>query len=247
MRFHIFDVGHGFCAYALAQNGNVLVFDCGGNGDRPPADLLSRVGLNGIEYLFVTNYDEDHISDLPRLLDRFWVQWLYMNRSISADQLRRIKLKGGPISPAMESLLAMFGTHTDTVSTPPPTPGLAFRTYCNPYPQFEDTNNLSLVTALEMGDLRFLISGDLEAPGWRALLEHPRFRAELAGVDVFIASHHGSDSGYCQEVFDYCRPGVIVLPESDVCGPTASMRRTYNGHAAHVQTVANGDLTWERS
>lgn len=245
MRFQIFDVGHGFCAYAVARNGNVLVFDCGGDGERTPTDLLRRIGVNGIEYLFVTNYDEDHISDLPRLRDRFWVSWLYVNRSISAEELRRIKRKGGPLSEAMETLLSMFGTHTDTVSTPPPIPGLAVRTYCNPYPQFEDTNNLSLVTVLDTGNLRFLIPGDLETPGWRALLGDPGFRTDLAAVDVFIASHHGSDSGYCQEVFDYCQPSVIVLTESDVCGPTPALRKTYSGHAQHVQSIANGDLWWE--
>ena len=51
MRIHIFDVSHGFCALLVADNGNVMLFDCGHNettGFRP-SKYLTDSGCFGIE------------------------------------------------------------------------------------------------------------------------------------------------------------------------------------------------------
>lgn len=230
MRFKLFDVGHGFCAYVVAGNGNVMVFDCGGDGRRP-CDLLWNDGIRGIQHLLITNFDEDHICDLPATTRRLYVQWLHRNGTISPAELRRLKLQGGPISPAMELLLSMLGSYCDTQSRPPPLPGINFRNYYNSYREFAGTNNLSLVTVLDVGGVRFLLPGDLEGPGWRALLRRSDFLTELRSVDAFVASHHGSESGYCEEVFDHCHPRLIILPDSEECGPDAATRRRYERHA----------------
>lgn len=105
MRIQIFDVSHGFCAYLVADNGNVMLFDCGHNeqtGFRPSL-YLPRTGCKAIEKLIITNYDEDHISDLCNLLCRLKLEILYCNRSITPEQLRQLKLENGPLTANMEN------------------------------------------------------------------------------------------------------------------------------------------------
>ncbi len=69
MEIRIFDVAHGFCAYVIADNNNVMLIDCGyneGTGFRP-SDYLVRDSCTGIKLLIVSNFDEDHVSDLPNV------------------------------------------------------------------------------------------------------------------------------------------------------------------------------------
>lgn len=244
MRFAVLDVGHGFCAYAVAENGSVALFDCGHNTDPEfrPSDYFLAQGITQITRMFVTNYDEDHISDIVRLRSALSVRILHRNKSISPEILRAIKEEQGPISPAMESLLEMMGRYSaGPPQPPPPMPGLEWTSFWNKYPAFEDTNNCSLVTLLDCGETRFLIPGDVEVEGWHALLERQSVRDHLSTVDVFIASHHGRESGYCPEVFD-CASNVDVVIISD--GPkehaTQEMVNEYAQHAGGV--MFNGEL-----
>ncbi len=111
MEFRVLNVGHGACAYLQADNTNVMLFDCGHNSDpefRPSTHLPAR-GHQSVEYLFISNYDQDHISDLPRLRNNLHIGSLVRNASITADQLRALKLRqSGEISPAMHSMLDMI-------------------------------------------------------------------------------------------------------------------------------------------
>ncbi len=64
MEIRIFNVEHGFCAYIIADNGNVMLIDCGHNADTGfrPSNYLVANGSTGIERFIVSNYDEDHLS-----------------------------------------------------------------------------------------------------------------------------------------------------------------------------------------
>src|SRR6266704_584688 len=45
------------------------------------------------------------------------------------------------------------------------------------------------------------------------LLEMTEFRDWLKRVDIFIASHHGRESGFCEEVFNYCSPKLVIMSD----------------------------------
>lgn len=68
MRFEILSVEHGACAYAVGSDGGVLLFDCGHSESCRPSRYLPECGITNISRFFVTNYDEDHISDLLAVL-----------------------------------------------------------------------------------------------------------------------------------------------------------------------------------
>ena len=255
MTLTIHDVGHGVCVSFVHQNGNVMLWDCGHRDENRPSNFLPRSGVSKIDTLFVTNYDEDHISDLPNLRETVTVRSLVRNESISSSQLKRLKLQGGPISAAMESMLEMIDRYTGPLASPPEFPGTRRQVYYNHYIRdFSDTNNISLVTFLEYGNTKFIIPGDLEVEGWKKLLERQEFRNDLGGVNVFLASHHGRENGYCEEVFDWCSPRVIVFSDSAIKHATQRMAERYARHASGVSfngatrrvlsTRKDGNLRW---
>ena len=236
MTFTIHDVGHGFCAHLKHDNRNVMLWDCGHKADpeNRPSKFLPAAGISTVHRFFVTNYDEDHISDLPNLQAVVYIKALKRNKSINADQLRILKEESGPISTAMSSLLSMLNQYTSPVTNPPPFPDVSVSVFhCN-YPDFQDTNNLSLVTFLETPVSNFVIPGDIEKEGWEKLLEQSDFCDRLRKTDVFIASHHGRTSGYCKEVFDYCSPRVVFFSDGPKQYATQEEADTYAAHASGV-------------
>lgn len=255
MKLTVHDVGHGLCVSLVHQNGNVMLWDCGHQDDKRPSNFLPQSGIFKVDAFFVTNYDEDHISDLPNLKNKLELRSLTRNNSISSSQLERLKLQDGPISPAMATMLNMIEAYTSPVHPPLNFPDVRYCLYYNRYGQaFQDTNNISLVTFLKYKDLKVIIPGDLELKGWKALLEQRSFVDELSGVNIFIASHHGRENGYCEEVFQFCAPRVIIFSDSTIKHATQRMADRYARHASGVQfkgktryvlsTRNDGSLCW---
>ena len=259
MRFEILNVEHGFCAYAIGSNGGVLLFDCGhGSANRPSTYLPGR-GITNIRRFFVTNYDEDHISDLIAVRRNLHIEVLTRNPSLTSSNIRSLKTL--PISPAMNELLGMVDSFTGGVTPEQLEPaGLQVSIFHNDYPTFTDTNNLSLLTFLDVGGVSFVLGGDLEKAGWLALLQNPHVRRLLQRVDVFVASHHGRASGYCPEVFEYCTPRLILMSDGPIRHDTQRMAGIYAQHALGelfstpsgqeirkvVTTRKDGNIFWGR-
>ena len=251
MYFGILDVEHGFSAYAIAADGNVLLFDCGHSDTNSASTFLSNFGCKEIEQLFIMNYDEDHVSDLPNLRLLFPIKNLMCNKSTTSSDLFDMKY---PVSPAMSSAIDMRNTYV--VPAYARHEGIEVEVFCNSYPEFNDTNNLSLLVFLKMGSLSVVMPGDLEHKGWVELLKNHRVRYLLDGVTVFVASHHGRQNGYCKEVFDYCNPEVVVFSDGPIAHDTQRMAGiygqhasgvTFNGESRYVLTTRNdGSIWWER-
>jgi len=233
-----------------------MLWDCGSSDSNRPSTFLPSSGVTNIDYFLVTNYDEDHISDLPNLRNQLNITSLFRNKSIDSTKLRQLKLTSGPISAAMTSMLNMVDSYTGGPLAPPPDfPNVSKAIFYNDYGQhFNDTNNISMVTFLQCGSTKFIIPGDLEISGWKGLLSNPSFANELKGVDVFLASHHGRENGYCADVFKHCKPDVFVFSDSNIKHATQEMANTYaehasgitfNGKTRYVLTTRNdGSLTW---
>ena len=182
MKFAILDVEHGFCAYAVGRDGGVLLFDCGHGSAIRPSTYLPNQGISRIRRFFVTNYDEDHISDLINVRRYLDIEILTRNSSLTSRQIR--SLKTPPLSAAMNELLAMVDYYTGEVAPHRFDPdGIRVSVFWNDYPLFSDTNNLSLLTFLDVGDVSFALGGDLEKDGWAKLLERPQVRGLLEDVE----------------------------------------------------------------
>lgn len=258
MRLQIHDVGHGLCISLIHENGNVMLWDCGHAEWGRPSAFLPNLGIRTVQRFFVTNFDQDHISDLVQLRAAVNIELLHCNDTITSQQLRALKAQSGPISAAMESMLQMIdGYCGGPPATPPRFPNVEFTCYRNAYGvHFNDTNNISLVTFLQFGNIRFVIPGDLEVEGWRKLLQNQNFVADLSGVHVFIASHHGRENGYCPEVFEHCSPNVVVFSDSPAVHATQQMASTYGRHASGIQfngtprsvlsTRSDGSIWWDQ-
>lgn len=234
MELKIFDVAHGFCAYLIADNNNVMLFDCGYNQETgfSPSSYLQTNGRTSIERLIIQNFDQDHVSDLPNILEKFTVKLFSRNPSFTPQQLKAIKLESGQLTVAMEKAIELHETYIYQCSTPPEFPNIDFKMFYNSYPSFIDMNNLSLVAFVVYDGMGIVFPGDLEKTGWAELLKDDSFRTYLEKTNIFIASHHGRTSGYCGDVFNYCHPDIVLISDKEIVYDT--QKHDYSAHASGV-------------
>jgi beta-lactamase superfamily II metal-dependent hydrolase len=234
MNIKIFDVRHGFCSLIFADNNNLILIDCG--SDEPnfsPTSYLKTIGCNGIESFIISNYDEDHLSDLPSILANYHIDVLYRNDSITPSMLESMKLESGyPLSTAMQSTLDLVKKYYYPVADLPDFAGITTSVFFSRFPTFKDTNNLSIVTFIEYDGFSIVYPGDLEKTGWDKLLENSSFQTKLANVDIFVASHHGREGGYNSRVFDYCNPSIVIISDKEMLHET--QKNCYTSHAKGV-------------
>jgi beta-lactamase superfamily II metal-dependent hydrolase len=238
MEIRIFDVAHGFCAMIASPSGGLAVIDCGHDSEGfRPSEFLRANGRTEIHHLVISNYDQDHVSDLHNVRRLVNVHVFHQNRSLTPDYLIAQKLQSGPLTDAMRSAIQLAADYIHPVTNPPNMGGVEITTFSNQYPEFLDTNNLSVVTFVTFDGFKIIFPGDLEAAGWRALLRNPIFCAQLAVVNVFVASHHGRESGYCADVFQHCSPDIVVISDKEIVHAT----QQHNYYAQHVPgLVASG-------
>lgn len=217
-RLTIFNVGHGFCAYATTPGDVDILFDCGYDDELQfyPSTYFSDRNISRIHNLTISHFDQDHICDLENLREFIHFEGLSRNKSIPAGFLRKQKNDEGGITAAMDSAIEMHSSWTTPVLATPDYGGVRVRRFYNDYPTFTDMNNLSLVTFLEYEGCGIVVPGDLDQPGWIALLKNPAFCECLSKTNYFIASHHGRAEGYCEEVFDYCSPRLVILSDKGI-------------------------------
>jgi beta-lactamase superfamily II metal-dependent hydrolase len=217
-----------------------MMIGCGHNattGWRP----TNWVHLHGFEVanLTIDNLDEDHVSDLPNLYRLGIIRSLSTNRNITPDWLRRAKAAQG-MGPGIATAIAMMeqytgGPYQSTWG------GMQIARFGHPTSRFDDVNSLSLVTFVNYGGVRMVFPGDLTRAAWRDFLADPDFLSWLRVCNIFLASHHGREDGYCPDVFKFCTPEVIIISDDSIQYATQDV--DYRPHAAGIR-CPDGSTRW---
>lgn len=222
----IFNVEHGACALlTMPPTGACrrILIDCGDNSTTGwnPGTHLRSLDVQQLQMLVVTNYDEDHVSGLPALLQSgVAVHRVLRNPSVSPGIIEHLKSQDGSRpGRGIATLTAMLNANPMLDfqnGEPAVADGVSMEWFWNPFPRFIDENDLSLVLVLNVHGWRFMFPGDLERSGFLHMLATcPRFRLIASEIHVLIASHHGRESGVCSELFDMagCRPELVVISD----------------------------------
>jgi beta-lactamase superfamily II metal-dependent hydrolase len=221
MKLQIFNVEHGACALLTCDNGARMMIDCGHNVTEKwyPGDYLRSIGVTYLDMLVITNYDQDHISGYPNLADRVVIGSMFRNATVTPQTIYQLKSEVGTVSPAMSRYINdLSGNYGGSGTwTPPSYQDVIWDSMCNPYPVFDDENNLSLLMYLNIKGTGFLFTGDLEKAGWLHLLaSSATLRAAVKHTHILMASHHGRENGKCEELFDIygCTPQIVVVSDA---------------------------------
>lgn len=223
----IFDVDHGQCALltmpGYGRETYRVLIDCGHSvnfqgGPWYPGEHLQGLGVTYIDMLVCTNYDEDHMSGFPDLLSRgIGIGCILGNPTVAPETIVKLKTEDG-MGKGIEAVANALAIRRSMAwaQIPPTIPLVNMIWSWNPYPYFDDENNLSLVFTLDIHGFRFVFPGDMEGKGWNNLLATcPAFSPVVSRANVLIAAHHGRRNGICTDMFDVhgCNPKIIVISD----------------------------------
>lgn len=197
MHVQIFDVKAGCCALITTEDRKRIMVDCGTNADTgwTPGGYLSDRGINALDMLIVTNYDEDHTRGYPSFAaNGVNVGALLRNKSVNAAQIAAMKDPDIGPGPGVAALISDIGGNFTGGAYTPAAPGFAYEiAYADPASVGFESNSLSLMMLARCNGCNILFTGDLDKRGWRALGE--RAKMLLRQTHIMIAPHHGRDDG----------------------------------------------------
>lgn len=178
---------------------------------------IDEEGYYYIWDLTITNYDHDHYSWLPYLMSKAKIKSTSMIKSIHHDLLNANKPEK---TDALRHLMHIKQTYTADVLDWNP-PYTKWTKYLQPTENWKwDFNNLSQIVFIEYMWFTICIPGDLEQV-WRGImLQDQEIINRLAKTQIFIASHHWRENGYMKEIFDHCKPNLIIISDKEVMHST---------------------------
>lgn len=218
-RFQIitFDVEHGNCHVLRTPSDQVIMIDAGSKADFSPSyHLYENWGVKNLRWLTVTHHDSDHLTDI-NYIDEYVTPITLERPTLTSDQL--LQLYDEEFSGPLEAFLEFEKRYYLRVP-PMGDPsydwgGVKFATFSNEFGDLDNPkiNDLSIVTFAHYMGWNFIFPGDLERSGWLKLMQVKEFNEWLGAVDIFIASHHGRDAGYCDEIFKICHPHLTIISD----------------------------------
>lgn len=231
----IFEVDYGSCTAISTRDHHAILMDFGysARSGFSPSQYLSQQRCTSLDCLIVPAYGEEHLAGLSDLLrqtlaDGLAIHFLVANPSLNGEHFHELDAANQRF---INMLTQDQHSPCQKFSQTMKIHGVDFSFFWNNYPDFEDAHNLSLVTFLSYEDINIIFPSDLEAEGWRALLKHSEFRDRLRQANMFVASNHGREESYCPEVFDYCRPEMIIVSNELNQRISPNMWNQYQKHA----------------
>lgn len=215
----IWNVEHGTCISIQTPNGRKAILDCGSSDDISPAYEINPTNeIKKLDYLVISHPHQDHITDLLNIESRFKIKVLRRNKVIDEN----IMINDNPdvFDPPNDKILNKyfeisnrFTKDVEPVDDPSNAQwgnGCTIHSFNNSDTSLE-VNDLSVATFIVCSNETILYGGDLKENGWLELLKNERFRGFLKNTTILIASHHGNDSGYCEEIFKYFKPKITIF------------------------------------
>ena len=251
LQIHFMDVGQGDGAVLISPNGAVVLFDTGvrNNCDKP-LSYLQQLGINHIDYIFVSHYHADHIGCVPQVTEEFPLQHDVFDRGQDYPGL------------TFQNYVAAIGTHRTSLSAPGRTITLDEGS-SNPVTVevvalngngivTSNENDLSLVALVTFGKFKVEIGGDLSGEPkiqhfGSTTVEYKDIETSVAPkighIDVYKVHHHCSSFSSNDTWLTTTHPtiGIVSAGDSNTFGhPSPDCLERLHVHGVKLYWTENG-------
>ena len=248
----IWDVQHGNAIYINTPNGTRIFFDIG-TGSYEEEETFSPLNylkykrdVKRIDYLSISHPHADHISDIKTLFDEnMKPQFLLKPTGLSEEFIR--EANQNQFSEIIDLYLELVKDYSFDVSwddnprNPKNNGGVKIHPFSQGEKGMDNLNNYSIVAVVEYEGEKIIIPGDIETVGWKVLLEKEDFKESINGTTILVASHHGRESGFCKEIFEYFRPDIVVISDGRFSDTSATDRYSYYAKGAKVRSRSTNE------
>lgn len=193
------NVGQGQCVY-VESNGNTGLYDCGGsvgNAGETAARYLESLGRDGLDFLAVSHYDEDHAGGIVQLLARISVNQIFLpaqpdEKGMQASILEAAARAETKVLFVDSDLELRFGAGTLRLYAPV---------------SRESSNEASIAAHWKVDTFDILLTGDMNARAEEQLLR----THELRDIELLVAGHHGSASSSSAVLLKMTAPEIVLI------------------------------------
>ena len=231
LKLIIWNVQHGSAAYIQTPNGKHIAIDLGASDAFSPLQFLMHSGVQQLDHVTITHPHMDHIDDILNF-DCLSPRTLLTPNHLSENDIRDGNPEPDPNQEAEAKLRkyleirSMYNSPVDQqgdVDLAENNGGVSIRTFVPTQSSAGNLNNHSVVTLIEYSGVKILIPGDNESASWEELLSQDDFIEAIEGTQVFVASHHGRESGFHGPLFDHFHPAITLISD----GPSGDTSATY--------------------
>ncbi len=208
LNVYMIDVGQGDSFLIKFPDGETALIDAGeatpffDNGERVILPLLNQLGIDKIDYGFVSHIDVDHYGGFVSLIGDGRIKKIYKPRlDTSVDKDVRfesyLKHKNIPVEHYGNREIKIGNTEIFILNDSLYKPGSSI-----------SSNNESGILKIEYGKTSFLFTGDLEERGESYYYE--KYKSFL-DIDVLKISHHGSKTGSSSDFIKTALPYLSLI------------------------------------
>jgi competence protein ComEC len=208
------DVGQGDSLLVVFPDGRRMLVDGGGIpafgrtsrsqldiGEDVVAPYLWERGIRTLDAIAITHAHEDHTGGVPSLIADFHPREVWTGATPESPEWQAVRdaatKQHATIVPMQSGKRFAFGGAEVEILAP----------LADYIPLDEPKNNDSLVMRLTYGARSFLLTGDVERPIEREMLE----AGEIRHTDVLKVAHHGSRTSSTEDFLDAVHPAFALI------------------------------------
>jgi competence protein ComEC len=208
------DAGQGVFINVSYKNYN-LIFDCGSTsnsnlGNYMVVPYLIKNGINTVDGVFISHWDEDHYSGLTELIKsnidvkRIFSSYDFIDDTLLNDNISKKK--------NIENVINLNGILNSDITVLKKDDNVKINENLSigilwPEDEYsaENKNNSSLVVMLYYKGRKILIPGDIERDVENIIYE------DLSKSDILIVPHHGSKTSSTDNFVEAVSPNIVVF------------------------------------
>jgi competence protein ComEC len=210
--YTFFAVDKGNMTLVEFSNGVNMLVDCRLSGSRPSPLQYLRSKVKKLHVLVVTHPHQDHLTGLAEVCEEYkpGIMWhcgrYFKPDPVFDDWSYYEKLRKGQLTYCTPRAVGKGDTFTIGDSKinvlGPKRPFLE----CT----MDDVNNNGIILSVITGSSHVLLTGDTQEEQWSDIDVR-----SVSRVSVFLASHHGRESGFSERILRAAQPQRIVISDGE--------------------------------
>lgn len=203
MEVYCFEAGKADAFLVTTENYTVLI-DCGVKGfGKTILAYLEEQGIEKIDYLIVTHFDQDHVGGAAKVINNIEVGTvLQSNCPKDSEEYEKYvrALNNAGLEAVTVSETYAFTVDGVTFTVDPP--------HSASYSD-DESNNSSLVVSVTHGEVSLLFTGDAQTERLEELLD-----SGVGTYDFLKVAHHGGEEPLLEELLKAVQPQYAVITSS---------------------------------